>query len=112
MKLNITKILLTFLFASCTVSNTSTKISKNESVYSITLQSAQYDSIYQILNNHFQDFPKKDNGEKISYNTNESNITFKVNLTNTKFKMVSRGSNNSDGKFAAIKTEIETIRNQ
>jgi len=110
MNLKIAKIFFGLLFASCSLSNSSSKISKNESVYAITLKSGEFESIHKVLTVHFPDFPKNNTNKKIRYQNDEANAKFKVSLSYTNLKIVFHSVNNSNHKLNTIKSKIEDIR--
>lgn len=109
MNMNVIKVLLVVLFASCNVSNSISQISKNEIVYAITINKDQYEPIYNILKENLKDFPENKN-KKIKFFQQINDGIIKIRLTKNKLKMIHRNTTETSEQFEAIISEIKKIK--
>jgi hypothetical protein len=82
--------------------------SKYETVYSRTINKDQFESIYQILEDNFSDFPVKKN--KINYKRINDKYSLNIILKKKNFKLVYRSNTGYNNKINSIKSKIELIK--
>lgn len=88
--------------------NTLPVSSKYEMVSSTTINESEYSSIYQILENNFDDFPEKNN-KKINYERDNEDYLLQIQLRKNHFKMKYSSNKGYNDKINSIKSKIENI---
>ncbi|SIS47975.1 hypothetical protein SAMN05421766_102197 [Zobellia uliginosa] len=103
----LTIILLVLVFLSCSTTNPVSS-SKYETVFCTSIDNSEYASIYRILRDNFNDFPKK-RGKKVTYVKNNIDYSFRISLKNKRFKMKYSSNKGYNDQISAMKSKIENM---